>query len=94
MYNIVYHGARLVSERAVRGLFGRVQGLIANWGPLHFGPGESLNDRRFYGPRPTTWRKLHHFAYFMEMVIFLWKLVLLCGNKLSLLLNLDVYHGN
>jgi hypothetical protein len=34
----------LVSERAVRGLFGNVQGLIANWGPLHFGPGESLND--------------------------------------------------
>ncbi len=40
----IYHGARLVSERAVQGLFGSAQGLIANWGPLHFGQGKSLND--------------------------------------------------
>ena len=40
----IYQGSYLVSERAVRGLFGSVEGLDANWGPLYFGRGESLND--------------------------------------------------
>jgi hypothetical protein len=40
----IFQASRLVSERAVRGIFGSPKGFTANWGPLYFGQGESLND--------------------------------------------------
>ena len=42
----IYQGHHLVAERAVLGIFGSVRGLDANWGPLYFGQGESLNDHK------------------------------------------------
>ena len=40
----IVHGSHLVSEGAVRGLLGSVQGLTTHWGALYFDQGESLND--------------------------------------------------
>ena len=40
----IFQASRLVSERAVLGIFGSPRGFTANWGPLYFGQGESLND--------------------------------------------------